>query len=218
VGDGEDTREGTSSDGGEGARSAALPLRSVCVFCGSSEGASPTYRTAAESVGRLLATRGLRLVYGGGQVGLMGVLASAAKAAGGEVVGIIPRALLSREAGVRSVADLRIVDSMHERKALMAELADGFIALPGGYGTIEEFSEMVTWAQLGIHQKPCGLLDVEGYFSPLVAQFDHAVESGFVTPEHRRLILTERDPERLLDLMAAYVAPMMMRLIAERET
>lgn len=196
-------------------------LRSVCVYCGSSDGASPAFRAAAESVGRLLATRGLRLIYGGGQVGLMGTLASAAASAGGEVVGVIPRALLGREigpeigreagargvAGILGVADLRVVDSMHERKALMAELADGFIALPGGYGTIEEICEIATWAQLGIHRKPCGLLDVEGYFAPLLAQFDLAVEAGFVRPEQRRLILTERDPERLLDLMAAQVTP-----------
>jgi uncharacterized protein (TIGR00730 family) len=193
-------------------------LHSICVFCGSSEGASPAFRDAAAALGRLLAEKGLRLVYGGGQVGLMGVLASAAVAAGGDVVGIIPRALLAREAGTQLADDLRIVGSMHERKALMAELADGFIALPGGYGTLEELCEMVTWAQLGIHDKPCGLLDVEGYFSPLIAQFDLAVDSGFLQPEHRRLILTERDSARLLDLMAAYVAPPTMRWIDTRET
>ena len=193
-------------------------IRSICVFCGSSEGASPAYRVAAERLGRLLATRGLRLVYGGGQVGLMGVLAGAATAAGGEVIGIIPRALLVREAGTQLADQLRIVDSMHERKALMAEMADGFIALPGGYGTLEELCEMITWAQLGIHEKPCGMLDVEGYFSPLIAQFDLAVDSGFVRPEHRRLILTERDPARLLDLMESYVAPPTMRWIDARES
>lgn len=193
-------------------------MHSICVFCGSSEGASPAYRIAAAALGRLLAKRGLRLVYGGGQVGLMGVLASAATAAGGEVVGIIPRALLVREAGTQLADDLRIVDSMHERKALMAELADGFIALPGGYGTLEELCEMISWAQLGIHDKPCGMLDVEGYFSPLIAQFDLAVDSGFVRPEHRRLILTERDPERLLGLMESYVAPPTMRWIDARES
>ena len=217
----EDRREGTTGADGEVPRADGAPvahaakraLRSICVFCGSSEGASPAYRAAAECLGRLLAARGLRLVYGGGQVGLMGALASAADAAGGEVVGIIPRALLVREAGIGATDDLRIVGSMHERKALMAELSDGFIALPGGYGTLEELCEMITWAQLGIHGKPCGLLDVEGYFSPLIAQFDLAVEAGFVRAEHRRLILAERDPERLLALMESYVAPPTMRWI-----
>ncbi len=196
-------------------------LKSICVFCGSSEGASPAYRAAAAALGKLLATKGLRLVHGGGQFGLMGTLASAATAAGGEVVGVIPHALLDREAcgenGSRSAVKLRIVDSMHERKALMAELADGFIALPGGYGTLEELCEMITWAQLGIHEKPCGMLDVEGYFSPLIAQFDLAVDAGFVRPEHRRLILTERDPAALLDLMESYVAPPTMRWMDQRE-
>ncbi len=202
-------------------RAAASPLRSICVFCGSSDGASPAFRVAAARLGKLLATRGIRLVYGGGQVGLMGVLASAASAAGGEVIGVIPRALLVREAGGENgagcAANLRIVDSMHERKALMAELADGFIALPGGYGTLEELCEMITWSQLGIHEKPCGVLDVEGYFSPLIAQFDLAVGAGFVRPEHRRLILTERDPEALLALMESYHAPPTMRWIDARE-
>lgn len=201
-----------------GPRKGESHLRSICVFCGSSDGASPAYRTAAKYLGRLLAARRLRLVYGGGQVGLMGALASAAAGAGGEVIGVIPRALLGREAGIRSASELRIVGSMHERKALMAQLADGLVALPGGYGTLEELCEMVTWAQLGIHRKPCGLLDVGGYYSPLIAQFDLAVESGFVQPEHQRLVLTERDPERLLDLMESYVAPPTMRWIDERET
>jgi uncharacterized protein (TIGR00730 family) len=197
-------------------------IHSICVFCGASDGASPAFRSSAERLGKLLAARGLRLVYGGGQVGLMGVLASAASAAGGEVIGVIPRALLLREAGDETGSsgpcDLRIVDSMHERKALMAELADGFIALPGGYGTLEELCEMITWSQLGIHGKPCGILDVEGYFSPLIAQFDLAVDAGFVRPEHRRLILAERDPARLLDLMESYVAPPTMRWIDARES
>ncbi len=231
----DDVRNGAMANGGiepcpgeaSEHRPAGSPLRSICVFCGSSEGASPAYRAAAAALGRLLAARGIRLVYGGGRVGLMGVLASAAAAAGGEVIGVIPRALLVREAGFdepdsspESVgeSDLRIVDSMHERKALMAELADGFIALPGGYGTLEELCEMITWAQLGIHEKPCGLLDVEGYFSPLIAQFDLAVDAGFVRPEHRRLILTERDPQALLGLMEGYVAPPTMRWIDARES
>jgi uncharacterized protein (TIGR00730 family) len=161
----------------------------------------------AERVGKMLARRGLRLVYGGGHVGLMGALADAALREGGEVVGVIPKALVDREAGHTGLSELHVVCSMHERKKLMADLSDGFVALPGGYGTLEEFLEVLSWAQLGIHDKPCGLLDVDGYWKLLSSLFDKAVAEGFVYPEHRALVLTAEDPELLLDTMACYTLP-----------
>jgi uncharacterized protein (TIGR00730 family) len=182
-------------------------LNRVCVFCGSSPGANPAYRDAARRVGRELARRGLALVYGGGNVGLMGVLADAALDAGGHVIGVIPDALMAKEVGHRGLPDLRIVGSMHERKALMAELTDGFIALPGGVGTFEEFFEIVTWAQLGLHAKPCALLNVNGFFDPLLRLLDHAVEERFVKPEHRAIIVVEPDIAPLLDCMARHHVP-----------
>jgi uncharacterized protein (TIGR00730 family) len=151
--------------------------------------------------------RGIGLVYGGGGVGLMGRLSETVKADGGELIGIIPRALLAREVGRVDLAELRIVRSMHERKAMMVELSDGFIALPGGFGTFEEFCEIVTWAQLGLHAKPVGLLNIESYFDPLIGQFDRAVGEGFASTENRALILHETDPGRLLDLMERYDPP-----------
>jgi uncharacterized protein (TIGR00730 family) len=180
-------------------------VHSICVFCGSSIGRRPTFRAAAERVGRTIAERGLRLVYGGGNVGLMGVVADAALRAGGEVIGVIPEALLAWEVGHHGVSELRVVGSMHERKALMADLSDSFVALPGAFGTLDELCEILTWAQLGIHQKPCGLLDVDGYWSPLKAFFDHAVAEGFLHPDHRALILEDNDPERLFDRMERFV-------------
>ena len=180
-------------------------LKSVCVYCGSSSGARPAYATAARRLGELLANRGIRLVFGGGAVGLMGVLADAAMTAGGEVIGIIPHALDRREIANRNVTDLRIVESMHERKSLMNELADGLIALPGGFGTFEELCEMLTWAQLGIHDKPVGLLDVEGYYDPLIQLFDHAVTERFLHPHHRALLVSDTDPGSLLERMGAHV-------------
>lgn len=182
-------------------------MRSICVFCGSNLGTRLVYREAAARVGELIARRGLRLVYGGGNVGLMGVVADAALGAGGEVVGVIPRTLMARELGHGGVTELHVVGTMHERKALMADLSDGFLALPGGYGTLEEFCEILTWAQLGIHRKPCGLLDVDGYWSPLCALFDHAVDEGFLHPDHRALVIEEGDPERLLERMERFVPP-----------
>jgi uncharacterized protein (TIGR00730 family) len=179
-------------------------LRRVCVYCGSSPGADPAYARAAGDVGRLLAARGLGVVYGGGNVGLMGELADAAMRAGGEVVGVIPRALLQREVGHRGVTDLRVVGSMHERKALMAQLADAFLALPGGIGTLEELVEVFTWAQLGLHRKPIGVLDVAGFYGPLVAFLDHAVDERFLRAEHRATLLVGADPAHLLDRMARH--------------
>jgi uncharacterized protein (TIGR00730 family) len=176
----------------------------IGVFCGSSEGNQPAFRRAAVNLARALARRGFGLVYGGARVGLMGVLADAMLEQRGEVIGVIPRALLDREIAHAGLADLRVVGSMHERKALMVELADGFIALPGGYGTLEEFCEVLTWAQLGLHRKPCGLLDVDAYFDPLLKLFDDAVSAGFLRPENRALVITATDGEALLDQFAAY--------------
>jgi hypothetical protein len=182
-------------------------IRRLCVFCGSSAGREPRYRRLAESLARALAERGIGIVYGGASVGLMGALADAARAAGGEVIGVIPQALIEREIGHRGLTELRIVESMHERKALMAELADGFVALPGGIGTLEELFEVWTWAQLGLHAKPCALLDTDGFFGPLVAFLDHLVDAGFVREAHRDMLLTAHSPEELLTAFAAYRPP-----------
>ena len=182
-------------------------ISSLCVFCGSSAGHRPLYRDTATTLGQLLAARGIRLVYGGGNVGLMGTVAQAVMAAGGEVVGIIPQALLSREKGHRGVTRLEVVSTMHERKARMAELSDGFIAMPGGYGTLEEFCEVLTWAQLGIHGKPVALLNVAGYFNALIDLFEHTQREGFLRPEHRHLVIVEEAPEPLLRAMQAHRPP-----------
>jgi uncharacterized protein (TIGR00730 family) len=176
-----------------------LDLSSICVFCGSNAGANPAYLEAAEVVGRDLAQRGVRVVYGGATVGMMGALADAVRGEGGDVVGVIPQAIFDREIGHTGLDDLRVVGSMHERKALMAELSDAFIALPGGVGTLEELFEVYTWAQLGIHAKPLGLIDVAGYFEPLVAFLDHAVQERFLRPETRTLLAVS---ESLDDLLA----------------
>lgn len=164
-------------------------MKRICVFCGSSSGSRPEYRAAAEEMGEELVRSNIGLVYGGGNVGLMGVLADAVLGAGGEVIGVIPENLMAREVGHNGLTKLHVVRSMHERKALMADLSDAFVAMPGGYGTLEEFCEVVTWAQLGLHAKPCGVLNVLGYYSPLLAMFDHAVEERFLKPENRGLVL-----------------------------
>lgn len=182
-------------------------MRRVCVFCGSSPGADPRYREAASGLARVLVARGHGLVFGGGSVGLMGALADAALDAGGEITGVIPRALAARELAHRGVADMRVVPSMHARKALMAKLADAFVALPGGLGTFEELLEVVTWGQLGIHRKPVGILNVAGYYDPLVALLEHAAREGFVTPENRRLVLVETSPDVLVDRLRAHQPP-----------
>ena len=179
----------------------------ICVFAGSSPGASDAYRKAAVELGEALAERDTELVYGGGCVGLMGVLADAALACGGRVIGVIPHTLMLREVGHRGLTELRVVDSMHERKAMMAELSDGFIALPGGFGTLEETFEILTWAQLGLHGHPCGLLNIDGYFDGLLAFLDHAVREAFVRDAHRSMLLVADSPRRLLDRFAAYRAP-----------
>ncbi len=182
-------------------------MKSIALFCGSNAGADPAFAAAAAAFGAEVARRGLRLVYGGGSVGLMGIAADAALAGGGEVVGVIPRFLFEREVGHQGVTDLRIVESMHERKALMATLSDAFVALPGGIGTLEEVFEIWSWAQLGLHAKPCALLDVAGYFGSLVAFLDGAVTAGFVRPAHRALLLTGETPAELLDRLASVPAP-----------
>jgi uncharacterized protein (TIGR00730 family) len=179
-------------------------LRSVCVFSGSSPGARPSYAETATALGREVAVRGMRLVYGGASVGLMGAVADAALAAGGEVVGVIPQHLVDREVAHDGLTELRVTGSMHERKALMADLADGFVALPGGLGTLEELAEILTWSQLGLQSKPCGLLDVEGFFDPLLAFLDHTVAERFVSTEHRALVLAADRPDALLDLLSAW--------------
>jgi uncharacterized protein (TIGR00730 family) len=182
-------------------------MKSICVFCGSNTGARAEYVAEARILGETLAAQGIRLVYGGGRVGLMGIIADSVMAAGGEVSGIIPQALDRREIANRNVTELHVVGSMHERKALMNELSDGFIALPGGYGTFEELCEMLTWAQLGIHRKPVGLLDIAGYYAPLLSLFDRAVEQRFLHPDHRRLLLSDTDPVALLARMRSYDPP-----------
>lgn len=181
-------------------------MQRVCIFCGSSFGARESYRRAAVQLGELLAAHKIGVVYGGGNVGLMGVLADAALAGGGEVIGVIPGALVAREIAHDGLSDLRVVRSMHERKALMADLSDAFIALPGGYGTLEEFCEMVTWSQLGIHTKPCGLLNVGGYFDPLIAMLDRATQEGFIPAKNRALVLEETEPERMLEALQRWEA------------
>ncbi len=193
-------------------------MKRICVFCGSSAGRRASYRGAAERLGGSLARRGIGLVYGGGSVGLMGLVADAVLAGGGAVDGVIPRRLARKEIAHASLTRLHRVGSMHQRKALMADLSDAFVALPGGMGTLEEMAEVLTWSQLGLHRKPCALLDVDGYWRPLVAFFDHAVQEGFLRPEHRAILLVERDPEALLDRLAAWKAPAARRWIDRRST
>ena len=192
-------------------------MRSVCVFCGSRVGSSAAYSAAATTMGTAIARRGWRLVYGGGRVGLMGVVADAALAAGGEVIGVIPAALATREVAHAGSTELRVVETMHMRKALMAELSDGFVALPGGFGTLDELCEALTWAQLGIHAKPCALLDVDGYFAGLVAFFDHAVAHGFLVPDTRALLQLETDAGRLLNALEHYTPPIITRWVTPEE-
>jgi hypothetical protein len=180
-------------------------VKHICVFCGSSAGDDPRFLDTARRTGALLAERGLGLVYGGATVGLMGAVADAVLAHGGHVTGVIPSRLVERELAHHGLPDLRVVASMHERKALMADLADGFVALPGGIGTLEETFEVLTWAQLGLHHKPIGILDVAGYYAPLLTFLDHAVASRFVRREHRDMLLVDPDPGRLLDRLAAHV-------------
>ncbi|HSC07956.1 MAG TPA: TIGR00730 family Rossman fold protein [Steroidobacteraceae bacterium] len=179
-------------------------MKRICVFAGSSRGAREQYALAAQQLARELVAQGYEVVYGGGKVGMMGVLADAALGAGGKVIGVIPKALLAKEIAHGGLTELRVVGSMHERKAMMAELSLGFIALPGGLGTMEEFFEVLTWAQLGLHAKPCGLLNVSGYFDSLLAFLDSTVSERFVKSEHRALVITSTSPTELLERLAAH--------------
>jgi len=192
-------------------------MSSVCVFCGSNFGRQPAYREAAAAFGTAIAKRGLRLIYGGADVGLMGVLADAALAAGGEVVGVIPQALVEKEIAHSGLTRLETVASMHERKARMAELSDGFVAMPGGPGTLEEIFEVWTWGQLGFHAKPVGFLNVAGYFDALSAFFDHAVSESFVQAPHRDMLVIRPDVSELLDALAAYTAPAVEKWVGRPE-
>jgi hypothetical protein len=182
-------------------------MRRLCIFCGSSPGRNGAYTDAAKRLAQAMAARGIGLVYGGGSVGVMGAVADAMAAAGGEVIGVIPEFLQRREVAHEGVSDLRVVATMHERKALMADLSDGFVALPGGIGTMEEFFEVWTWTQLGAHAKPCALLNVEGYFDKLLGFLDHMVDERFLAPMHRGIVFVEEEPETLLDRIGRFAAP-----------
>jgi uncharacterized protein (TIGR00730 family) len=193
-------------------------MKRICVFCGSSSGARPVYADTARALGGELVRRRLGLVYGGGCVGLMGAIADAVMEGGGEVIGIIPEALVERELGHGAITDLIVVGSMHERKAKMAELSDAFVAMPGGYGTLEEFCEIITWAQLGLHRKACGVLNVDGYYDPLLALFGRFVEEGFLKPANRLLVIEDNDPARLLDKLVHYTPPLTEKWIDRDES
>jgi uncharacterized protein (TIGR00730 family) len=193
-------------------------IQRVCVFCGSNSGSDSAYVDAARGLGQLLSREGIGLVYGGGSVGLMGELADSVLHAGGEVTGVIPHALWAREVGHRGLTDLRIVETMHERKAMMADLSDAFIALPGGLGTLEEIFEIWTWAQLGLHAKPLGFLDVNGFYSPLMQFLDRAMRERFLREPHRAIALVDADPERLLRRFDAWKPPRVEKWITREET
>ena len=193
-------------------------MKRVCVFCGSSTGVDDIYAEAARSLAASAAEASLGIVYGGGNIGLMGILADAALKHGLEVIGVIPQSLVDRELAHQGLTKLHIVHSMHERKALMAELSDGFIALPGGYGTWEELFEIVTWGQLGLHRKACGLLNVNGYYDPILTQLKHATATGFIREEHRRILLVESDPRSLLDKLISHKPPHVPKWIKSDET
>jgi uncharacterized protein (TIGR00730 family) len=190
-------------------------MNQICVFAGSSSGAQLQYREAAQELGRRLVRHQVGLVYGGARIGLMGALADAVLAAGGHVTGIIPESLVAKEVAHEGLSELRIVASMHERKALMTDLSDAFIALPGGWGTLEEFFEVLTWAQLGLHRKPCGLLNVSGFFDGLLSFIDHSIEEGFVRRENRPMVLVSNAPDVLLQLFEEYVPPLKRRGVPE---
>jgi uncharacterized protein (TIGR00730 family) len=193
-------------------------IRRICVFCGSSSGARPAYGAAAAALAKYLAAKGIAIVYGGGHVGLMGILADTARAAGGEVIGVIPRGLIAKEVADTRLGDLRVVESMHERKALMADLSDAFIAMPGGYGTFEEFCEILTWTQLGLQRKPCGILNIEGYYDPLLKMFDHAVAEQFVKPVHRQMLIADASPESLVERLLTYELPVVDKWLRRQQT
>ncbi len=193
-------------------------MKSLCVFCGSSTGDVPSFAASARDLAAAMCERGMKLVYGGGSVGLMGIIADEMLARGGEVIGVIPQALWDREVGHRGLTDLRIVGTMHERKALMADLSDGFIAMPGGIGTLEEFFEVWTWAQLGVHHKPCGLLNAGGYFDSLLTFLDHMVARRLLKSEHREMVMVEQDPQQLLRQFENYQAPAVAKWLDRKAT
>jgi uncharacterized protein (TIGR00730 family) len=193
-------------------------MKSVCVFCGSNPGARPAYAEAARRLGEAAAARGVAVVYGGANNGLMGTVADSALARGGKVFGVLPSFMTAREVAHRGLTGLELVGSMHERKGRMAELSDAFVALPGGFGTMDELFEVLTWSQLGLHRKPCALLDVEGYYAPLVAFLDHAAREGLLRPEHRAMLFVERDPEALLDRLASFALPEVPKAIEPSQT
>ena len=193
-------------------------MKRLCVFCGANSGHDPRYGEAAAALGRGIAQAGLGLVYGGASIGLMGAVADAALAEDGEVIGVIPQTLVAREVAHHGLSDLRVVTSMHERKALMADLSDGFIALPGGVGTLEELFEVWTWSHLGLHRKPCGLLDVAGFYSGLGRFIDHVQQEGFLRDGVRNMLLMAEDPTQMIAAMRAYVAPATVALINSRES
>jgi len=194
-----------------------MALKRICVYCGSSNGKNPAYTQAATQLGRALHERGIGLVYGGAAVGIMGAVANSILEAGGEAIGVIPKALALKEVAHDQLTQLHVVDSMHERKAMMAELADGFIALPGGWGTLEELFEMLTWAQLGFHRKPCGLLNIEGYYDGLIEFLNTAFEQQFVKEVYRPMLLTSDNPADLLAQYAIYQAPQVRKWVEEEQ-
>jgi uncharacterized protein (TIGR00730 family) len=194
-----------------------MTIRKICVYCGSSPGKNPVFSLAASSLAKAMCERGIGLVYGGAAVGVMGALANAVLEAGGEAIGVIPRSLAIKEVAHANLTELHVVSSMHDRKAMMAELADGFIALPGGWGTLEEIFEILTWAQLGFHEKPCGLLNIEGYYDGLIDFLDNAIEQQFVREVCRPMLMTAREPVELLDRFAGYRAPKVRKWMAEDE-
>ena len=195
----------------------SIRISSVAVYCGSNLGTDPAYARAAASLGRILADRGMRLVYGGGHVGLMGVVADAVMLHGAEAHGVITEALQAKEVAHEGLTSLKVVKTMHERKAAIADAADAFVMLPGGFGTFDEFFEVLTWTQLGIHAKPCGILDVAGFFAPLRALLDGAVTAGFVHPAHRDMVIVDDDPARLLDRLAAWTPVTVSKLLDRAE-
>lgn len=193
-------------------------MKSVCVFCGANPGARPSYAAAARHLGEALAARGLAVVYGGASTGLMGAVADAALARGGQVHGVLPEFMIAREIAHRGLTALHIVASMHERKAEMAARADAFVALPGGFGTLEELFEVLTWSQLGLHHKPCALLDVDGYYAPLVTFLDHATAEGLLRPEYRAMLFVEQAPERLVERLLTHAVPAVPRVLGPGQT